>query len=1523
MLNRIIGLDPENSKDTLLNKLDEQGKQYNSMQAGITQDAGKYLDMDKMTDLGGKFKESFESMQDVNTKVQQYQRQVSQMGRAHDLMMRETSDLIKFINNPKYRGQIITIQEVSKSSNPLVTNGNPITGYVNNTSIFMPTTNPQVKKTKVIKVTFELPELAGRKTVPTKEGDPKLYVVKNASTGVPVFLYSDGGGRNIDGLLGSETANMLTPNVGKGNMDGASTNLFITNAFDTDPSSIDYAGCIDVPTVGWKQASGVSNNWSFDTCKTLADSHGSKQFALGAESWKLNVIHAGSKDVDYSGTYICGAGHSNDRIAYRNITYNGKKIPVRLLLYPDASQYFDSDGAVLGYLGGSTPWMTPQGPPFGPVKNCWPTFLHPEKLNYYITYVIEDKIWMLVEDVSCSKVAPGDTSIDEPTFLSAACIKPGLAERGTGCNVWAGKWKDGCAGGAGNVINVLRAPAAGAPGIGHVAAGAGGASASQWGSGKNAGSPLIFGEDCVTVYQLGSEPFPTSASKSVADGPKWLAGSAQWVAANGDGTGPARGSLPYYLKGALTGTAPNVSINWENNCTWTADNSDGNPFVNFEAATSKVIATKKTLNPLGKWEGGEDISVLLSVGCWYATEDGAPTTSDNDIVIAGQFDGMKTVLFDIPKNSPGMYVGVDGLLYVEDPTRGWLTVLGADSAFNDKSYTQFTESKIAGGFGGSNMVQYYNKIGKKQSQKRCRYVPGKQMDGYPVLNNINADFSSELQTYLSKDEVSRKQYDMYEHGLGPWVDSSECASGSGQSCDGVPAGSRCRTRNQGQKKADNTLEVTLDSMFPYPIGVTDAASGMTMFNGGHGSQSYWCYQDPNNPTSEKKWIVGPGTGHLAKDPNEMVKGNSWPKDWKNLSTNIHCHDNTYKPGMIMSDINTAMKGGDTAASKVCPDPKFPYHIKDPSVANVCYNDNTYAQRNEGPLGSWCQLPTGKKGGGWENEGMCRTSSSESAGSWTNADPSNPGSGGTYKTGKDIHNACSKETIPITGNYMCGADSHPISATSQTGSSIALTCPGEKPCYVHLLLSNDGELMMVSGEYKGPNPSGDILWQTKKIAMKSGVAAPNPAWKSAENVYKINGEPVPYIPGNGVLPKGSFLLSANGVFRLTYGTPLKGSPQELASDNWSADFLARFQILDNVVANKNVETTTAGGGGMAGGGETVCDSCAVIEYTVKSCSQLKYTLKFDDKTGRYVIPADKETHKYSLSGSEVALYNNPQANNTGLYSTFYVDEYNVPYFLNPDALSYDKSDDFMYFGNFSLGVLAAKPTTQVKVGGAPSDTEKASIAYVRNNDNASSPIKAFNLDTSTGEVWVFTTLDPSLELHPAEINMRPGLRLYMKKPTRVLDSLGEDCSDMVFPAGTKDIVGQAGGPWNNALLAQQTNLPDKCNLPRNLDGIQKSFYDTYEKNTQLAGNEFAKQLPGLEATRDTLAKGLSSSREEIDNTVATYGKIYKKVLGMMSSGTTGGQLEDAQLKLVEDNYQYIIWSVLAIALVMFAMSLQKK
>ena len=68
---------------------------------------------------------------------------------------------------------------------------------------------------------------------------------------------------------------------------------------------------------------------------------------------------------------------------------------LRVLLYPDIQLYFDANGDPLPDLDESTPLKNQKGSPITNVNNCWPTFLYPKNLNYYITYLIKEKKWIL------------------------------------------------------------------------------------------------------------------------------------------------------------------------------------------------------------------------------------------------------------------------------------------------------------------------------------------------------------------------------------------------------------------------------------------------------------------------------------------------------------------------------------------------------------------------------------------------------------------------------------------------------------------------------------------------------------------------------------------------------------------------------------------------------------------------------------------------------------------------------------------------------------------------------------------------------------------------------------------------------------------------------------------------------------------------------------------------------------------------------------------------------------------------
>ena len=66
---------------------------------------------------------------------------------------------------------------------------------------------------------------------------------------------------------------------------------------------------------------------------------------------------------------------------------------------------------------------------------------------------------------------------------------------------------------------------------------------------------------------------------------------------------------------------------------------------------------------------------------------------------------------------------------------------------------------------------------------------------------------------------------------------------------------------------------------------------------------------------------------------------------------------------------------------------------------------------------------------------------------------------------------------------------------------------------------------------------------------------------------------------------------------------------------------------------------------------------------------------------------------------------------------------------------------------SLNVVDSQKAAFKAVGKTPSDTEKSTLERIRSDGTLGNSVKAFNLDIATGEVWLFTDLTPSMELHP--------------------------------------------------------------------------------------------------------------------------------------------------------------------------------
>ena len=122
-----------------------------------------------------------------------------------------------------------------------------------------------------------------------------------------------------------------------------------------------------------------------------------------------------------------------------------------------------------------------------------------------------------------------------------------------------GSYSDGCANSAINIITMKQPPTSTAVGNGFATRGKGGASSQAWG-GAGTGSILLFGIDCITIYQLAENP-GLNAGQAIGLAPQEIQKAAHDLP----------GTFGYYLVGKWVdkgGDKQLGAIKWANNCIW-------------------------------------------------------------------------------------------------------------------------------------------------------------------------------------------------------------------------------------------------------------------------------------------------------------------------------------------------------------------------------------------------------------------------------------------------------------------------------------------------------------------------------------------------------------------------------------------------------------------------------------------------------------------------------------------------------------------------------------------------------------------------------------------------------------------------------------------------------------------------------------------------------------------------------------------------------------------------------------------
>ena len=494
--------------------------------------------------------------------------------------------------------------------------------------------------------------------------------------------------------------------------------------------------------------------------------------------------------------------------------------------------------------------------------------------------------------------------------------------------------------------------------------------------------------------------------------------------------------------------------------------------------------------------------------------------------------------------------------------------------------------------------------------------------------------------------------------------------------------------------------------------------------------------------------------------------------------------------------------------------------------------------------------------------------------------------------------------------------------------------------------------------------------------------PHPAWARVEgdgngNVPIIGGvtqTPLNTIKTGAVIRKGQYLLSENGSFRLLFGNI--GDINEKNTDpGWDQGFLYGFGIVSMTpnldLADKIVDPIIDPQG--AKDKYDVCDAKAqipvnssyisnqkmfgansnsvYIQFAAPVCG-MRSEIKYNPALKTYTLPSTNSKRMLALTNAPPvekkgpvppktvypmasfagSLFSNPEATNTALYNTIYVDEYSIPHVLGNNDINY--KGDFVFMGNYVTGTKD-KMDCKICRPKPGLDIEKAEL-YIQNAINnmtdAGDNIIGFEYDPTTSLV---TLLDKSLymrmnkknpdnpvEFYPPNISLGGQTRLYLRKPLISNERADKLCTSTVMLGKSQDIVAQAGGPYSNNSLIKPMPINKQCDKMINLDTARHK-YDMREGKVMNEAINIEKNIEKLESRHDEISNYRSEMRKDMNDDMTLYEYYFNEILDIIKSGTLDAWVDSSGLSLVDNSYKYVIWSILAISMIMFIMAIKKK
>lgn len=465
--------------------------------------------------------------------------------------------------------------------------------------------------------------------------------------------------------------------------------------------------------------------------------------------------------------------------------------------------------------------------------------------------------------------------------------------------------------------------------------------------------------------------------------------------------------------------------------------------------------------------------------------------------------------------------------------------------------------------------------------------------------------------------------------------------------------------------------------------------------------------------------------------------------------------------------------------------------------------------------------------------------------------------------------CPKE---FSSTYTCGLEKNirtvevPAEAGGQAATydcgNLTDECNGYK-----LTLGDDGNLILT-------NDKGGTLWESN--TKKTGV--PSEKYKAINSKYKRN-----YLMAGETLKTGEFIGSPSGNCYLIM-TQMQDCDEGVDCGSACEDLYGKTKeewisiIQNNMNSGKAWYTSLPGTWWYGKGGEEVIGllkKCSTtygalqIQYRIQNCS------------------LDGENH-YGNDSNSVALYTIPKSDLSNIGKVGYV-EPDLTLRTYPTSLV-KLGSKFYKIGGFSNDGGDIKELKNSSV----SECETACVSdnncrgFTFDNSNKTCTIKGSNMYPKTARIPSKTT---TLYMRGSEVN-------------------GSD----TCPSNTS---GVDGNMWKNSLLGNPMSATTKCNLTRDIQKQYKQMI-TDNKNLETQANNIVKNLSTLTQKDYNLGNNLDQSLKKMRKDLDDYNQqMMDKQTYEERRENVHAMAEDTELRMVSNNYTFLLWSILAIIILLGA------